>query len=78
MGSVGEGPSERNESIPRVRASFRSILRAGSKIGGGKKVQLFFKSVNRKGRMTILFKLEDDDGANGLTEDWSEVKRVCR
>ena len=34
MGSISEGHSERNESIPRVRASFCSTLRAGSKIGG--------------------------------------------
>ena len=28
--------------------------------------------------MAILLELEDDDGANGLTEDWTAVERVCR
>ena len=45
---------------------------------GADKVLLFFKSVNEKGRMTILSDLEDDEGAYGLTEDWNEVERVCR
>jgi hypothetical protein len=28
--------------------------------------------------MDIGIELEDDDGANGLTEDWADVERVCR
>ena len=31
-----------------------------------------------KGKDAIGLKLEDDDRANGLTEDWAEVERVCR
>ena len=45
---------------------------------GADKVLLFLKSVNEKGRMAILPDLEDDEGAYGLTEDWSEVEWVCR
>mgnify|MGYP000022839779 CR=1 FL=1 len=45
---------------------------------GADKVLLFLKSVNEKGRMAILSELKDDEGANGLTEDWNEVERVCR
>ena len=45
---------------------------------GADKVLLFFKSVNEKGRMTILSELEDDEGAYGLTKDWNEVEWVCR
>ena len=45
---------------------------------GVDKVLLFLKSVNEKGRMAILSELKDDEGANGLTEDWNEVERVCR
>ena len=45
---------------------------------GADKVRLFLKSVNEKGRMSILSELEDDEGAYGLTEDWNEVERVCR
>ena len=39
---------------------------------------MFIRSIDRKERMDIGIKLEDDDGANGLTEDWAEVERVCR
>ena len=28
--------------------------------------------------MAIRIELDDNDGANGLIEDWAEVKRVCR
>ena len=28
--------------------------------------------------MDILFELEDDYGAHGLTEDWTKVEWVCR
>ena len=39
---------------------------------------MFVKTIDRKERMDIGIELEDDDGANGLTEDWVEVERVCR
>ena len=45
---------------------------------GEDKVLMFVTSIDRKERMEIRIKLEDDDGANGLTEDWAEVERVCR
>ena len=45
---------------------------------GADKVKLFFKSVHREERMDILLELEDDYGAHGLTEDWTEVEWVCR
>ena len=45
---------------------------------GDDKVLLFVKSIDRKERMDIGIELEDDDGENGLTEDWAEVERVCR
>ena len=28
--------------------------------------------------MDILFELEDDYGAHGLTDDWAKIKWVCR
>ena len=34
------------------------------------KVLLFVKSIGRRGRMAIKLKLEEDDNANGLIEDW--------
>ena len=45
---------------------------------GEDKVLMFVRSIDRKERMDIGIKLEDKDGANGLIEDWAEVKRVCR
>ena len=42
------------------------------------KVLLFVKSIDRRERNAIGIHLEDDDGANGLTENWAEVERVCR
>ena len=45
---------------------------------GVNKVLLFVKSIDRRERMAIGLKLEEDDGANGLIEDWSKVESVCR
>jgi hypothetical protein len=45
---------------------------------GADKVRLFLKMVYHEERMDILFELQDDDGAHGLTEEWSEVECVCR
>ena len=42
------------------------------------KVIMFIRLINWKERMAIGIELEDDDGANGLTQDWAKVKRVCR
>ena len=39
---------------------------------------LFVRSIDRAEREAIGIELEEDDGANGLTEDWSKVGRVCQ
>ena len=44
---------------------------------GVDKVLMLIRSIDWKERMTIGIKLKDKDGANGLTEDWAEVERVC-
>ena len=44
---------------------------------GVDKVLLFVKSIDQRERMSIVLKLEEDDGANGLIEDWSKVESVC-
>ena len=44
---------------------------------GVDKVLMFVKSIDRRERMAIGLKLEEDDGANGLIEDWSKVGSVC-
>ena len=38
----------------------------------------FVKSIDQKKRTAIGSHLEDEYGANGLTENWAEVERVCR
>ena len=56
----------------RVRASFCPTLNEGSKIGRGvNKALMFVRSIDCKERMAIEVQLENDDGANGLTEDWA-------
>ena len=52
--------------------------RTGIEDCGADKVLLCLKSANEKRRMAILSEFENDDGANGLTEDWNKVERVCR
>ena len=39
---------------------------------------LFLKMVHHEERFDILFELQDDYGAHGLTEEWPEVEWVCR
>ena len=44
---------------------------------GVNKVLIIIKMIDRKERKAIGVQLEDDDdGANGLTENWAKVKRV--
>ena len=45
---------------------------------GADKVLLFVRSIDRAERLAIGIELKEDDGANGLTEDWSKVGRVCQ
>ena len=45
---------------------------------GADKVLLFVGSIDQVEREVIGIELEEDDGANGLTEDWSKVGRVCQ
>ena len=42
------------------------------------KVLLFVRSIDQAEREAIGIELEEDEGANGLTEDWSKVGRVCQ
>ena len=43
---------------------------------GADKVLLFVRSIDRAEREAIGIELQEDDGANDLTEDWLEVERV--
>ena len=46
-------------------------------IGGVDKFLMFRRWIDQKERMAIIIKFEDNDSANGLTEDWVEVERAC-
>ena len=61
-----------------VQAALCSAPRAGKKTGGADKVLLFDRSMDRIEQEAIGIELEEDDGANGLTEDWSKVEQVCQ
>ena len=39
---------------------------------------MFVRSIDRAEQEAIGIELEEDDGANGLTEDQSKVEWVCR
>ena len=45
---------------------------------GEDKVLLFVRSIDQAEREAIRIELEENDGANGLTEEWSKVGRVCQ
>jgi hypothetical protein len=45
---------------------------------GADNVRLFLKTVHNEERVDILFELQYDYGAHGLTSDWSEVEWVFR
>ena len=57
---------------------FAQLSKREQRLVGMDKVLLFVKSIDRRKRMTIGVKLEEDGGANGLTEDWTKVERVCQ
>ena len=57
---------------------FAQLTGLDQRLVGVDKVLLFVKSIDRRERNAIGIHLEDDDGANGLTENWAEVERVCR
>ena len=57
---------------------YAQLSERDQRLVGVDKVLLFVKSINRKEREAIGVQLEDDDGANGLMEDWAQVRRVCR
>ena len=45
---------------------------------GADKVLLFVRSIDQAEREVIGIEREEDDGANGLTEDCSNFGRVCQ
>ena len=57
---------------------FAQLSERDQRLVGVEKVLMFVKSIDRKERKAIGIRLEDDDGANGLTEDWTKVERVCQ
>ena len=66
------------QSFLEFEHRFAQLSKREQRSVGEDKVLMFVRSINRKERMDIGIELEDDDGANGLTEDWAKVERVCR
>jgi hypothetical protein len=66
------------EALREFERRFSQLSEWERRSVGADKVRLFLKTVHHEERMDILLELQDDDGAHGLTEDWSEVERVCR
>ena len=71
MGGVGEAFRE-------FECRFSQLSEWERRSVGADKVLLFLKTVHHEEGMDILFELQDDDGAHGLTEEWPEVEWVCR
>ena len=57
---------------------FAHLTELDRRLVGVDKVLLLVKSIDQKQRKAIGIHLEDDDGANGLTENWAEVESVWR
>ena len=57
---------------------FAQRLEQDQRLVGLDKVLMFVKSIDLKERKATRIQLEDDDGANALTENWAYVERVCR
>ena len=70
-----------HQSVMHAFIEFESLFAKLSewdqRLVGVNKVLVFVNSINLKERKAIGIRLEDDDGANGLTEDWMKVEREC-
>ena len=66
------------DAFVQFQSYFAQLMERDQRLLGVDKALLFVKSINRRERNAIGIELEDDDGTNGLTENWAEVERVCR
>ena len=66
------------DAFVEFESRFAQLTERDQRLVGVDKALLFIKSIDRRERNSIGIQLEDDDGANGLTENWAEVERVCR
>ena len=71
-----KGPWSAMKAFREFEHRFAQLSDQDRSLLGADKVLPFFKSVNEKRIVVILSELKEDDGANGLTEDWNEVERV--
>ena len=55
---------------------FSQLLDREQRLVAVDKVLLFVKSIDRRERMAIGLKLEEDDGTNGLIEDWRKLEII--
>ena len=66
------------EAFREFERRFAQLSERDRRLVGVDKVLLLLKTVRHEERMDILFERQDDRGAHGLTEEWSEVEWVCR
>ena len=66
------------DAFVEFECRFAQLSERDQGLVGPNKVLMFVKSVDRKERKAIGIHLENDDGENGLTDDWAKLERVCR
>ena len=66
------------KAFKEFKRHFARLPEREQRLLGADKVLLFVRPIERVEWEAMGIELEDDDGTNGLTEDWSEVERVCR
>ena len=67
-----------NKAFLEFRRRFVRVLKREQRLVGMDKFLLFVRSIDHAKQEVIGIELEEEDGANGLTEDWLKVKRVWR
>ena len=78
MGGISKARRSATEAFQEFERRFAQLLERDRRSVGVDKVLLFLKMVHQEERMDILFELQDDRGAHGLTEEWSKVEWVCQ
>ena len=66
------------KAFREVERCFARLPEREQRLVGADKVLLFVRSIDWVEREAIEIELEEDDGENGLIEDWSKVRKVCQ
>ena len=76
VGSIGKDTKGPTKAFLEFGWLLARLPERDQRLVGVDKVLLFVRSINQAEREAIEIELEEVYGANGLTEDWSKVKRV--